>query len=118
VKQEVNRLLKKKKRLILILVPLLLVSILFIYDANLDVYTTNSAGSLVYKNKEFHTGYNTHKKFYLNGERNFEIDKLIGKTDNSRFFGFKESVWSIKGKSANEVVFVKGLMIEGIYERK
>ncbi|MBT2663777.1 hypothetical protein [Bacillus sp. ISL-45] len=110
--------LKKKKRLILILAPLLLVSILFIYDANLEVYTTKDAGTLVYKNKEFYTGYDIHKKFYFNGERDFEIDKLIGKTDNSKFFGFKESVWSIKGKSANEVVFVKGLMIEGVYERK
>ena len=98
--------------------PILLVSILFIYDANLEVYTTKEAGTLVYKNIEFHTGYDTHKQFYNNGERNFEIDKLIGKTDNSRFFGFKESVWSIKGQSAKEVVFVKGLMIEGVYERK
>lgn len=111
-------LFKVKKRLFLILAPLLLVSILFIYDANLDVYTTKEGGTLVYNNKEFQTGYDTHNQFYLNGERNFEIDKLIGKTDNSRFFGFKESVWSIKGESANEVVFVKGLMIEGVYKRK
>lgn len=110
--------LKGKKRLFLILAPVLLVSVLFIYDANLDVYMTKEGGTLVYKNKEFHTGYDTHNQFYVNGERNFEIDKLIGKTDNSRFFGFKESVWSIKGESANEVVFVKGLMIEGVYKRK
>ena len=109
---------KKKKRIILILAPLLLVCCLFIYDANLEVYKTKEAGTLVYKNKVFYTGYDTHKQLYLNGERNFEIDKLIGKTDNSKFFGFKEYVWSIKGKSANEVVFVKGLMVEGVYERK
>lgn len=98
--------------------PILLVIILFIYDANLEIYTAKEASTLIYKNKEFYTGYDTYKQFYNNGERNFEIDKLLGKTSNSKFFGFKESVWSIKGKSANEVVFVKGLMIEGVYERK
>lgn len=109
---------KKKKWWIMTIAPLLLVGGLFIYDANLEVYTTKAAGTLVYKNKEYYTGYETYKKFYLNGERNFEIDKLIGKTDNSKFFGFKESVWSIKGESEKEVVFVKGLMIEGVYERR
>ena len=104
--------------MVLILVPVLLIVGLYFYDANLEVYTTKEGGTLVYKNQEFHTGYDTHNQFYLNGERNFELDKLIGKTDNSSFFGFKESVWSIKGESANEVVFVKGLMIEGVYERK
>jgi len=109
---------KKKKWLALVIVPLVFVSCLFIYDANLEVYQTKSEGTLVYKKKEFHSGYETYKKFYVNGDRNFETDRLIGKTDNSRFLGFKESVWSIKGKSADEVVFVKGLMIEGVYERK
>jgi hypothetical protein len=111
-------LLKKKKWLILMLAPLLLIGGLIIYDANLEIYTTKAAGTLVYKNIEYYTGYDTYKKYYLNGERNFEIDKLIGKTDNSKFLGFKESVWSIKGEPENEVVFVKGLMIEGVYERK
>lgn len=110
--------MKKKKWLILTIVPLLLVGGLFIYDANLDVYSTIDGETLVYKDKKYLKGYDTYKKFYVNGERNFEIDKLIGKTDKSRFWGFKESVWSIKGQSENEVVFVKGLMIEGVYERK
>lgn len=107
-----------KKRLILIIVPLLIIGGLFLFDANLDVYSMKKTGTLVYKDQEFHTGYDTYKKFYINGERNFKIDKLIGKTDNSKFIGFKESVWSIEGLPADEVVFVKGLMIEGIYERK
>lgn len=110
--------LNKNKWLALILAPLLLIGCLFIYEANLEVYTSKSPGLLVYHNHEFQTGYETHNKFYVNGERNFEIDRLIGKTDKSKFLGFKESVWSIKGESPNEVVFVKGLMIEGVYERK
>jgi len=109
---------KKKKWLALVIVPLILVSCLYIYDANLEVYSMKSEGTLVYKNKEFHSGYETYKKFYENGERNFELDKLIGRTDNSKFIGFKESVWKIKGKPEDEVIFVKGLMIEGVYERK
>jgi hypothetical protein len=111
-------LLKKKKWLILTIVPLFLVSGLFIYDAKLAVYSTIDAQTLAYNDKEFLKGYDTYKKYYVNGERNFEMDKLIGKTDKSRFLGFKESVWSIKGESENKVVFVKGLMAEGIYERK
>ena len=109
---------KKNKWLAMVIVLLVLVSCLYIYDANLEVYKTKSEGTLVYKNNEFHSGYETYKKFYVNGDRNFELYRLIGKTDNSRFLGFKESVWSIKGESADEVVFVKGLMSEGIYERK
>ncbi|WP_079506160.1 hypothetical protein [Mesobacillus jeotgali] len=110
--------MKKKKRLILSIVPLALVSGLLIYEANLKVYSKIDAQTLAYNDKEFFKGYDTYKKYYENGERNFEMDKLIGKTDKSRFPGFKESVWSIKGESENKVVFVKGLMAEGVYERK
>ncbi len=108
----------KKKRWILILAPVLLIAGLYFYDANLEVYTSKANGVLVFKGNKFHTGYETYQKFYHNGERNFEIDRLIGKTNNSKFLGFKESVWKIKGEPEEEVVFVKGLMIEGVYERK
>lgn len=108
----------KKKRWILILAPVLLIAGLYFYDASLEVYTSKANGVLVFKGNKFHTGYETYQKFYHNGERNFEIDRLIGKTNNSRFLGFKESVWKIKGEPEEEVVFVKGLMIEGVYERK
>jgi hypothetical protein len=108
----------KKKRLALILIPMILVGCLVIYDANLDVYTNSTNGILVYKDKEFHRGYETYQKYYVNGEKKFKIDRLIGKTNNSKFIGFKESVWKIEGKPADEVVFVKGLMIEGVYEIK
>ncbi|MEW8969679.1 hypothetical protein [Mesobacillus jeotgali] len=108
----------KKKRLVLILFPVLLIAGLYFYDANLDVYLNKSDGVLVYKDKEFHRGYETYQKYYNNGEKTFEIDRLIGKTDNSKFLGFKESVWKIKGEPEDKVVFVKGLMIEGVYERK
>jgi hypothetical protein len=96
---------------------LLLVGLYF-YDANLRVYMNKSEGVLVYQNKEFHRSYETYQKYYVNGEKTFEIDRLIGKTDNSKFLGFKESVWKIKGEQEDKVVFVKGLMIEGVYERK
>lgn len=102
----------------LMLVPMLLTVGLYFHDAKLDVYMNRTDGVLVYKDKEFHRGYETYQKYYVKGEKTFEIDRLIGKTDNSKFLGFKESVWSIKGESENEVVFVKGLMIEGVYERK
>lgn len=110
--------LKQKKKITLLLVPLILVGCLYFYDASLDVYTSRNDGTLVHNNWEFKSGYETYKKFYVNGERNFEIDQLIGKTNNSKFLVFKESVWSIKGESPKEVVFVKGLMIEGVYEIK
>lgn len=110
--------LKNKKWLALLIVPIVLLVGLYLYDANLDIFTSTADGVLVYKDREYHSSYDTYKKFYVNGERNFEIDKLIGKTDNSKFIGFKESVWKIKGESEKEVVFVKGLMIEKVYERK
>ncbi|RSD27208.1 hypothetical protein [Mesobacillus subterraneus] len=110
--------IKMKKRLILILAPILLAGCLFFYDAKLDVYTNTGDGVLVFKDNEFHRGYETYQKYYTNGEKNFEIGRMIGKTDNSKFLGFKESVWQIKGVPDDEVVFVKGLMIEGVYERK
>ncbi len=108
----------KKKRLVLILAPIILIGCLYLYDRNLDVYINKSNGSLVYNDQEFRTGYETYQKFYLNGERNFQVDRLVGKTNNSKFLGFKESVWKIKGQPEDKVVFVKGLMSEGIYERK
>jgi len=109
---------RKKKKIVLLIAPLLLIGGLYFYDASLNVYTTKNNETLVYKNQEFQRGYETYKKFYENGERKFEIDKQIGKTDNSKFIGFKESVWKIKGKPEDEVIFVKGLMSEGVYERK
>ena len=108
----------KKKTLVLILVPILLIFVLYFYDASLNVYLNKTDGVLVYKDKEFHRGYETYQKYYVNGEKTFEIDRLIGKTDNSKFLGFKESVWKIKGEPEEKVVFVKGLMIEGVYARK
>ncbi|MEH7443302.1 hypothetical protein V7201_13425 [Bacillus sp. JJ1122] len=110
--------LKGKKKIVLLIAPLLLIGCLYIYDASLNVYTTKANETLVYKNHEFQKGYDTYKKFYENGDRKFELDKLIGKTDNSKFIGFKESVWKIKGKPEDEVIFVKGLMVEEVYERK
>lgn len=109
--------MKNKKRLA-IFIGLLIVLIggLLIYDANLDVYKSRTDGTLVYKNKEFRSGYDTYKKYYTNGERTFELDKVIGKTSNSKFIGLKESVWKIKGESEEEVVFVKGLRKESVYE--
>jgi hypothetical protein len=114
---EVGMLFTNRKKLILFLAPLLVLGCLMLFDAKLDVYSMKKTGRLVYQDKEFQSGYDTYKKFYVNGERNFRIDKLIGKTDNSKFLGFKESVWSIEGVPEDEVVFVKGLMVEGIYER-
>jgi hypothetical protein len=111
--------MKNKKWLAIFMVLLIvLIGGLLIYDANLDVYKSSKDGTLIYKNNEFRSGYDTYKKYYANGERTFELDKLIGKTSNSKFIGLKESVWKIKGESEEEVVFVKGLKIESVYERK
>lgn len=103
--------------LLIFILPLAVVLGFYIRDLNLDIYTNEDNGTLIFNEKVFKSGYKTNQTYYRNGERKFEVEKLIGKTNNSKFFGFKESVYKIKGKSSDKVVFLKGLMIEGIYER-
>jgi hypothetical protein len=111
------KLSKKILWLIIIFIPLAIVLSLYVRDSNLDVYINKGNGTLVYHNKVYQSGNDTKNKYYLNGERQFELEELIGKTNNSHFFGFKESVYKIKGKSIDDAVFLKGLMFEGVYQR-
>jgi hypothetical protein len=108
---------KKRIWLSILILPVLAVFGLYMWYASLDVYTNNDNGTLSFGNRVFQTANNTYTGYYQDGERKFEIDKIIGKTNNSLFIGFKETVYKIKGKSSNQVIFLKGLMYEGVYER-
>jgi hypothetical protein len=43
---------------------------------------------------------------------------VIEKTNTTSFFGFKETIYEIKGKPVEEVVFISGLMFEDVLKRK
>lgn len=111
-------LFNKRLLLIIFVIPIIVVVYLYVKDSHLDIYTIEDNGNLRFGNKVYQSGNETHTKYYSNGERELKVGQVIGKTENSSFFGFKETVYKIKGKSPDEVVFLKGLMYEEVYQRK
>ena len=118
---EVNVLLKKKKwAFLLLLLPVVIFAVLFIKYETLAVYTFTKGNTLTYKDRVYYTSPETYQEYYdtVKGGRKFTAGRLIGKTNNSSFWGFKETVYSIEGKPSEEVVFVKGLMFEDVLKTK
>ncbi|ETI70172.1 hypothetical protein [Neobacillus vireti] len=112
--------LKRKRWLLLLLfLPIVIVGIFYIQYASLDVYKVDH-DTITYKDRIYYGGSETYKEYYdqTTGERKFEVGKVIGKTNTSSFFGFKETVYEIKGKPVEEVVFLSGLMFEEVLKLK
>ncbi|WHY85648.1 hypothetical protein QNH39_24055 [Neobacillus novalis] len=111
--------LKKKKWLLLLFLPVVIIGVFYIRYASLDVYKVDQ-NTITYKDRIYYGKPDTFIEYYDStaGERKFEVGKMIGKTNNSSFFGFKETVYQIKGKPVEEVVFLSGLMFEEVLKRK
>ncbi|WP_442599835.1 hypothetical protein [Neobacillus sp. D3-1R] len=108
---------RKKTWLFVLFIPFIIFGY-FCYDYyHLDVYRHAEDQSIIYKNEPYVNA--NHDEFYTyQNERKFELGKTIGRSDDSHLFGFKETISEIKGKPDTEAVFMKGLMVEGVYVKK
>ncbi|MBS4174642.1 hypothetical protein [Bacillus sp. FJAT-49736] len=94
----------------IILIPILIISILYIKFDRLPIYTFK--GQKVYYN---HAVYKTDAAFlqkYTDGK--LQTDGVIGKTRDSKFLGFKTTVFKAKGYNKSEVIIIKGLMFDDV----
>lgn len=110
---------KIKISIMILAIPLLIVGAFYVRFASLSLYTYTDTNTLTHGDYTYVGGHETYKDYYdYTGARKFTLEKEIGRTNNSSFFGFKETVWKLEGKPADEVVFVKGLMFEDVLKVK
>lgn len=98
----------------IIFIPILVISILFIQFERLPVYTYKGE-NLFYNHLTFKEDTDLFKK-YVDG--NLQTDGIIGKTADSKFFGFKTTVFKAKGFEKNDVVIIQGLMFDSVLKRQ
>jgi hypothetical protein len=116
----VYELSRKRIWLFVLLIPFLLFGY-FCYDyIRLDVYSNTKDNEITFNNNRYiiATGDNKDEFYNYDGNRVFEIGNAIGKSTDSHLFGFKETIWEIEGISTKEAIFMKGLMIEGVFIKK
>jgi len=109
---------KQKFWVILVSIPIIIIGILYLKYSSFDVYKyTTDSYHLVSGDRKYTllVGDALSEYYESTGEKKFVPSKMIGKTSNSRFFGFKETVWKLEGRSVEDIIFVDGLMLEGLY---
>lgn len=111
---------RKRIWVFILFIPFMLIGYFCYEYISLDVYSNTKDNEISFNNNRYIivTG-DKNDEFYNNeGNRLFKIGKAIGKSANSQLFGYKETIWEIEGKSTNEAIFMKGLMIEGVFIKK
>lgn len=108
-----------KRKFVLASIPILAVllfGVVFIKYSLLDVYD-NENGAIKHNGVIYLADEEINKKI-VDGDLVIEQEKLIGKTDDSRFFGFKTMIYKIKGLDEKQSIWLKGMMHNGVYSSK
>lgn len=98
------------------IIGLLFIASSFIRYCLLDVYRLKK-DALIHNDSIYISDSELNKKI-IRSQLEIVPEKEIGKTDDSNFLGFKTMIYKIKGMDEEKVVWVKGLMFDGVYSIK